>query len=310
MRHFLQLLMFSTFVALTMPIGAEQPPRQVQVPSLTEIPEPTSASLQSIEGDSGDLSQGSAFAIYRWDRFPQVIVLDMADFTEQDCMFSRLAFFLEKRGYRGRLLTDTQLAGKHGWNAHDYGADGLASFFNAAAATRFPLDPEETLLRGIALREGIVTRRGDSLLPGSGAILSISRSSSKYERILLLAHESYHGVYFCMAKYRELCARTWAATPASERRFVRRLLEYLGYDDSDSSLVVNEFQAYLLQQPKSMAPAYFKRMSKLIANTEGVPEAAEVMPHLLKDEAVLEAFLMSNYAIEAGGVAPRAEGGR
>jgi hypothetical protein len=59
-----------------------------------------------------------------------------------------------------------------------------------------------------------------------------------------------------------------------------------------------------------MAPAYFKRMSKLIANTEGVPEAAEVMPHLLKDEAVLEAFLMSNYAIEAGGVAPRAEGGR
>ena len=206
--------------------------------------------------------------------------------------------------------SDTQLAGKHGWNAHDYGPDGLASFFNAAAATRFPLDPEETLLRGIALREGIVTRRGDSLGPGSGAILSISRSSSKYERILLLAHESYHGVYFCMAKYRELCARTWAAAPASERRFMRRLLEYLGYDDSDSSLVVNEFQAYLLQQPRSMAPAYFERMGKLIANAEGVPEAAEVMPHLLKDEAVLEAFLMSHYAIGAGGVAPSAEGGR
>ena len=55
------------------------------------------------------------------------------------------------------LLSDTELAGKHGWNAHDYGPDGLASFFNAAAATRFPLDPEETLLLGIALREGIVT---------------------------------------------------------------------------------------------------------------------------------------------------------
>jgi hypothetical protein len=73
---------------------------------------------------------------------------------------------------------------------------------------------------------------------------------------------------------------------------------------------VNEFQAYLLQQPKSMSPVYFERMGKLIANAEGVPEAAEVMPHLLKDEAVLEAFLMSNYAIGAGGIAPSAEGGR
>jgi len=310
MRHFLQLLLFFPLMALAMPMSAEQPLPQIQVPSLTEIPEPTNASLQSIEGDSSDLPQESVFAIYRWDRFPQVIVLDMADFTEQDRMFSRLAFFLEKRGYRGRLLSDTQLAGKHGWNAHDYGPDGLASFFNKAATTRFPLDPEEMLLRDVALREGIVTRRGDSLVPGSGAILSISRSSSKYERILLLAHESYHGVYFCMAKYREFCARTWAATPASERRFIRRLLEYLGYDDSDSSLVVNEFQAYLLQQPRPMAPAYFERMGKLIANAEGVPEAAEVMPHLLKDEAVLEAFLMSNYAIGAGGVAPSAEGGR
>ena len=80
-------------------------------------------------------------------------------------------------------------------------------------------------------------------------------------------------------------------------------MKYLGYDDSDSRLVVNEFQAYLLQQPRPMAPAYFERMGKLIANTEGISEAAEVMPDLLKDEAVLEAFLIANYAIEAGGVA-------
>ena len=48
----------------------------------------------------------------------------------------------------------------------------------------------------------------------------------------------------------------------------------------------------------------FERMGKLIANEEGVPEAAEVMPHLLKDEAVLEAFLMSKLgaqpAVDAG----------
>jgi hypothetical protein len=302
--------MLFPLVALAMPMCAEPTPRQVQVPSIAEIPEPTSASLRSIEAQSGDLPQGSIFEIYRWDRFPHVIVLDMADFTEQDRMFSRLAFFLEKRGYRGRLLSDAELAGKHGWNAHDYGPDGLASFFNKAVTTRFPLDSEETLLRDIAIREGIVTQRGDNLFPGSGAILSISRSSSKYERILLLAHESYHGIYFCSLKYRDLCARTWATAPASEKRFMRRLLEYLGYDDSDMGLVVNEFQAYLLQQPRPMASAYFERVGKLIANGDGIPEAADVLPDLLKDEAILEAFLMSTYAIGAGGVAQRAEGGR
>ena len=293
--------MLISLVGLSLPMGAEQPPRQIRVPSLAEIPVPTSASLRDIEVVSANLPEGSAFAIYRWDRFPRVIVLDMADFALQDRMFSRLAFFLEKRGYRGRLLSDAQLAGKHGWNAHDYGPEGLASFFNAAALARFPLDTEETLLRGIALREGIIKRDGEKLIPGDGAVLSISRASSKYERILLLAHESYHGIYFCSPEYRELCARTWAAAPASERRFMARLLEQLGYDGSDHGLEVNEFQAYLLQQPPSMAASYFERVGKLIAQEAGIPEAADVLPYLLKDEKTLEAFLAVRYGIRAGG---------
>ena len=54
---------------------------------------------------------------------------------------------------------------------------------------------------------------GIASFPDQGAILSISRSSSKYERILLLAHESYHGVYFCSVKYRDLCARPGQLRP-------------------------------------------------------------------------------------------------
>jgi hypothetical protein len=243
------------------------------------------------------------------DRLSPVLVIDLADFPEQDRMFSRLAFFLEKRGYRGRLLSDEELAGKHGWNAHDYGPEGLASFFAKAAASRFPLDAEELLLRGLALREGLIAQEGETFIPGSGAILSISGSSSKYERILLLAHESYHGIYFCSEEYRNLCAKTWAAAPASERRFMARLLEYLGYDGSDHGLLVNEFQAYLLQQPRSMAAAYFERVGKLIANEEGIPGAADVLPSLLKDERTLEAFLTARYGIAAGGAYRKTEAG-
>jgi len=288
-------------VALSLPTVAQQVPLQVRLPSLEEVPAPASASLPIIEGQSGGIPEGAAFAIYRWDRFPSVIVLDMADFAAQDRMFSRLAFYLEKRGYRGRLLSDSRLAGKHGWNAHDYGPDGLASFFNAASAARFPLDAEEQLLRGIALREGIVAQGEESLLPGSGAVLSISRSSSRYERILLLAHESYHAIYFCSEEYRALCDRLWRSAPAAERLFMTRLLGALGYDPDDRKLVINEFQAYLLQQPKSAAAAYFERVGKFVADEEGVPTAVEVLPALLKDEAALEKFLEARFAVKAGG---------
>jgi hypothetical protein len=310
MRYILRVSIYCAFIAISFPTITAQPIRLFRLPSLEEVPAPISASLQNIESESGELSEGVAFVLYRWDRFPRVFVLDMADFAAQDRMFSRLSFYLEKRGYRGRLLSDAQLAGKHGWNAHDYGPDGLASFFTAATAVSFPLGAEELLLRGIALREGIISRDRAVFVPGSGAILSISRSSSKYERILLLAHESYHGIYFCSEEYRALCDRLWKAAPATERLFMTRLLGALGYDTADRDLVVNEFQAYLLQQPRSMAAVYFERVGKLVAEVGGAPNAAEVLPSLLKDEAVLEDFLKLRFSVEAGGVIVKAEAGR
>ena len=311
MRLILRLSIYLALVAFSLPTFAEEAPaRPVNLPRLEEVPDPIRASIPEIEGQSGDLPDGAAFAIYRWDRFPSVIVFDMADFASQDRMFSRLAFYLEKRGYRGRLLSDAQLAGKHGWNAHDYGPEGLASFFTAAEEERFPLDAEEALLRGIALREGIISREGAAFAPGAGAVLSISRVSGHYERILLLAHESYHGIFFCSGEYRSLCERLWREAPAPERLFMRRLLGALGYDTGSGILVVNEFQAYLLQQPRSMAASYFERVGKLVADQSGVPTAEEVLPDLLKDEAALETFLEKRFAVEAGGAYLASKAGR
>lgn len=300
-------LVLFALVAFSLPTPAAQVPLSVRTANQDDLPAPTTASLEAIEGETGQLA-GAAFALYRWSLFPSVLVLDMADFTTQDRMFSRLAFFLEKAGYRGRFLTDAQLAGKHGWNAHDYGPQGLAAFFNKAAKARFTLDSEELLLRSLALREGILAK-GDgpqesaALVPGSGAILSISRSSNKYERMLLLAHESYHGIYFCSAKYRSLCERLWKAAPASERHFMTRLLAALGYDPASHDLAVNEYQAYLLQQPRPAAAAYFKRVGKLVEDEAGVPTSEEVLPALLRDEAALERFLVRHFGMQAGGAA-------
>ena len=145
--------------------------------------------------------------------------------------------------------------------------------------------------------------------PGAGAVLSISRSSNKYERILLLAHESYHGIYFSSEEYRSLCARLWKEAPAIERRFMTSLLGALGYDPASHELAVNEFQAYLLQQPRSDAAAYFERVGKLVADRAGVPTAAQALPALLEDEGALETYLKTRFGVEAGGILVEREAG-
>jgi hypothetical protein len=241
--------------------------------------------------------------VSRWDRFPSVIVLDMVDFSSQDRMFSRLAFFLEKNGYRGRLMPDRELAGLHGWNAHDYGPGGLAAFFNAARKAGFKLDDEELTLRDMALRDGLIVDAGNSFAAGSGAVLSISRQSDRYARRLLLAHESYHGIFFAVPAYRQLCYSIWAAAGKSERGFVLRLLSYLGYDTDSRELSVNEFQAYLLQQPAPMLESYIRRMEPLLSKNPNyaTPPADEALPGLLADEKRLEAYLRKNFGIGAGG---------
>ncbi|HUX36974.1 MAG TPA: hypothetical protein VMV44_03660 [Rectinemataceae bacterium] len=270
-------------------------------PGLAEVAEPRSSSLLALEDRVGPLPKEAAFELYRWDRFPSVLIFDMADFEAQNAMFSRLAFYLEKPGFRGRLLTDAELAGRHGWNAHDYGPEELVSFFDKAEEEGFRLDRAEKLLREIALREGLLRTRGNRLVPGSGAVLSFSRSSSREQRILLLDHESYHGIFFTQADYRALCERTWSGAGAGVHVFMTRLLSALGYDASDPYLVVNEFQAYLLQQPRRLAPAYFRRVASLVPKKEGEAGIEELLPALLSSERTLEDFLRERYALLAGG---------
>ncbi len=288
----------SAQIAGSSPVAGDSP---ASLPSIEGVPAPRSAGLAEIVADRDGALDAGIFTLYRWDRFPTILIFDMADFEVQNRMFSRLAFYLEKNGFRGRLLSDAQLEGKHGWNAHDYGAEGLAAFYSAAARASFLLDPEELLLEDIAIREGILVRQGENIAAGEGGVLSICRNSSYYERRLLLAHESYHGIFFASAEYSRYCFKVWIEASPEERRFMRTLLWALSYDSSDRYLAVNEFQAYLLQQPSSMAAAYFKRVAAILRDPKEAPPVEIVVPQLLGSEKRLESFLKANFGIAAGG---------
>jgi hypothetical protein len=263
------------------------------------IEDPLTTGLDQVLRTSPAVWRSPLLEAFRWDLFPDIVVIDTVDFHVQDRMFTRLAYFVEKKGFRGRLLTNTQLAGRHGWNAHDYGPDGLASFFNAAAARGFPLNPEERSLEALALREGILVPGGKRVAPGTGGVLGISRSSTGIERRYLLTHESFHGIFFSSAQYREFCFQLWDSLPVEDRRFFTSFLDALGYDGEDRFLAVNEFQAYLMQQPLEYAPEYFQRFLARFAG-QGT-DASRLADSLQETAKELDGFLRSTFGLQAGG---------
>jgi hypothetical protein len=258
---------------------------------------PLRADLPGIIDASPTGWRSAAAEVYRWTRFPDILIVDSASFAVQDRLFSRLAYYLEKSGFRGRLLTNAQLAGRHGWNAHDYGAAGLADFFSAAVATSFPLNPEEIALRRLSLQEGIIFASRSGYDPGKGGILGISQSSSRVERELLLTHESFHGVFFSSAEYRDFCQGLWDSLSPELRSFYESFLGSLGYDIGAPTLVINEFQAYLMQQPLSYAAGYFQRFLAL-QEARGRTVAAW---QLLQNADSLDGFLKARFGFGAGG---------
>jgi hypothetical protein len=224
---------------------------------LPPFPEPVTADPGIVLAYPQEHWRDRRFEIFRWEDFPSVLVFDTADYAVQDRFFKRLAFFTEKKGFRGRLAADSEIGALHGWNAHDYRAEDLARFFNAAGAENFPLREEERELENILLQCGVLLRDGNGVRPGTGAVLSLSRQSSGYLRTLFMTHEGFHGLFFIDEDFREFSRRRWEALSPAAKRFILSYFDFQGYDIGDDYLVVNEFMAHVLQQPVSQATRYF-----------------------------------------------------
>ncbi len=208
------------------------------------------------------------FELFSWTRYPDVLILDSATYEIQTRFFRRLAFFVEKMGYRGTVLTDEQLGSMHGYNAHNYNGEGLAAFYHEADRTGVTLTEEEELLRAIVLAHGIIREAPSGYEPGVGGILGISQESSIFPtlRELLISHEAYHGIYYVEPEFVTAIDRLWESLDESEQYYWELLLSGMQYDVTFEYLVRNEFQGYLLQQPVSSATWYFEtRMAERIA---------------------------------------------
>jgi hypothetical protein len=288
--------------------------RRYSAPPMPAAPIPADPAL--ILDYQQALWRNPEYEVFQWDRFPEILIFDTKSYEVQDRLFKRLAFYVEKAGYRGRLASDEEIAPLHGWNAHDYRSSDLADFFTTAEKTRFPLNKEERELREILLAQGIIQTGSDekSYNAGKGAIISISRESESYLRRLFMVHEAFHGLFFIDPEFQAFALDRWTHLDPVAKKFLVAYFKNRGYDTADSYLMKNELMAYCLQQNVAGAALYFgktlpERLSAFPQHLQNIPEKDEksgtwpVLANLFTAEArSFSDYVKKRWGLEAGRV--------
>lgn len=251
------------------------------------------------------------YEVFEWDRYDRILFFDTADYEIQNDFFRRLAYFVEKRGYKGKLWPDEVLADKHGYNAHDYSAESLAAFFNKAAEENFPLNKAEQTLKKILLVNGLLLPdNGEYVKAGEGGIVSISQESDAGLRLKLLAHEAWHTLFFRDEDFRNYVAAVYYTFDPDSRQFLLDFFESqtgLGYDIEDEYLMHNEFMAYIMQQRLKDVSEYFVGRANLYSVRVFTPELAQYIRETnakgFEDAAIiLNDYVFDTYGIKGGSV--------
>ena len=249
----------------------------------------------------------SRYEVFQWQDMASVfdapiLIFDTASYRIQSRFFKRLAFFVERPGTRGQLLTDQQLAHRLDWYAHDYQAEDLAAFFNIAADTHFSLSAEELELRDIFLDIGIIRNgQNNGFIAGAGAMISISRESSNELRSRFMIHEGFHGLFFLDEEFREFSYRRYENLNSQAKRYLLAYFSYLGYDTSYQFLVVNEFMAYVLQQSLTANSDFFGgNVLNAINNRIQVTSLPEILAAFQAEAVAFSAYVDQRWNLAAG----------
>lgn len=255
--------------------------------------------------------RNSEYELFVWDRYPRILFFDTKNFDIQSKFFTRLAYFVEKQGFKGRLLTDSELEGKHGYNAHDYSAESLANFFNKAQELDFELNSYEMLLKQILIKNELLKENSDgTLLANEGGIVSISRESYDWSRKNLFAHEGWHMIFFADEEFRNYVSAVYYTCDPNYRDF---LIDYfrsqksLGYDVNDDYLMHNEFMAYIMEKPTNLVAEDFVKKANWNSVDKFTPNLAsyvrETQGKGFEDISnALNDFVFDKYGIVAGNI--------
>ncbi len=251
----------------------------------------------------------SDWEVYSWESFPGILIIDFQNFNIQSHMLKRLSYFVEKRGYTGKIHSFTRLSGKTDWNAHNYKAKDLAAFFTEAVRSGAVLTSAESYLRELLLANGIIEKSGEGYTGGENkGIVSVSQESTPHVRALLLTHEGYHGLFYAAPGLKELVYDLWdKLIPEAQEMWVDYLksADVWNYDYKNGYLLRNEMLGYMMQQ-KDFAEYFdnmmFPRLLKRIPDkAEHYQQNRDVARQAFLDTAAkIGDFLLKEYNLSPG----------
>ena len=251
----------------------------------------------------------SDWEVFSWESFPGILIIDFQNFNIQSHMLKRLSYFVEKRGYTGKIHSFMRLTGKTDWNAHNYKAQDLATFFTEAVRSGAVLTSAETYLRELLVANGVIEKSGEGYTGGENkGIVSVSRESTPHVRALLLTHEGYHGLFYAAPGLKELVYDLWdKLIPEAQEMWVDYLksADVWNYDYNNGYLLRNEMLGYMMQQ-KDFAEYFdnmmFPRLLKRIPDkAEHFQQNHDVARQAFLDTAAkISDFLLREYNLSPG----------
>jgi len=183
----------------------------------------------------------------------QIVVIDFPSLTIQGLMLDRVAALVEKAKLpRDRVLNDVELNQaiydcgdtiESYYYGHDYKAADLQKFYTLADQQGVKLNAQELWLKGLLKQLGW-------LMPGaSGAIITLPAAGgpiTEEMRAVILHHEISHGAFYTIPAYAAYAQQFWTSLTQADRDAFTNFLGSEGYDTSDTNLMLNETQAYLI----------------------------------------------------------------
>jgi hypothetical protein len=182
-----------------------------------------------------------------------IVVIDFPSLTLQGLTLNRVAALVEKAKLpRDRVLNDAQLNQaifdcgdtiESYYYGHDYKAADLQKFFSLADQEGIKLNPHEIWLKHLLKQLGWLT-------PGAnGAIITLPAAGgpiSEEMRAVILHHEISHGAFYTIPAYADYARKFWYSLTQTDRDAFTNFLGSEGYDTADTTLMLNETQAYLI----------------------------------------------------------------
>jgi len=169
--------------------------------------------------------------------------------NRMNSVFARISMFAEgiygsKRGEVSEFGTKPYLTAMAFAGGHDLRGPVVSAFFSEVERQcqgnpRICLSKEEESFRSQVVHP-------ISMVNPNFVVLAVSAEVSE-DLPLLLSHELWHAAFFLNDGYRASVYAYWKTLQAQEQARIRKALSAT-YDSSDEELMVNEFQAHLLQK--------------------------------------------------------------